>query len=368
MIAIGHGSDAAGPSTAVERSFERDHAGFALGAAAGRQRFPRAFAAGPLFGEAAFEAAFRRDPPRRAAPLVRTIGFQGSSGCVLLDDGFQEVVVCTAGIPRILSYRRKEGTNQVDPGDPETNGTGHSRTGHTARILPEPHSTGFGLFQQASQWVATNLGARFFVHAEARTRFSYELAIRFQPAGQGLRLEHVLTSLGREHSPSSLRLDCPYGPGGALVVPRMDSSVGAASDAPTTALDLWPGTDLRQPCWSIGPRYLRLRHLRTPDPQRLALRVSQGWIAHVRGSSMFLRRFDGSKTGLYSESSSNVELVASPRGLESRILCAPRLLVQNQSLIVSEEWRIVPAPVEPLTEDLIDTLCLPVVGEGVPMR
>lgn len=317
---------------------------------------------------AAFEGAFGGRKRRLARLAVRRVEFQGSPDCVLLRDDRQEVVVCIQGAPRILSHRLVEGLNQVDPGEPRAGADRVHEGGHVARIMPEPALFGFGLFQQGCQWVRTETGARFLIHGESQARFSYEMEISLRPGGPSVRIDHRLTNHSRSPFVHALRLDCPHPSGGVLIAPRTEQRTGSMEDSPTSTLDLWAGTDLRSPCWSVGRRYLRVRHMAMDAAQRLALRVPQGWLAHQRGNSLFLRRFDGSHRGLYPESASNVELVASPRGLESRILCSPRLLDRDKALVVSEEWRIVPAPLEPLNEDRIDELCLPVVGEGIPMR
>lgn len=367
MIAFDDASDLAGPSP-VDPRFVRAHSRFALGGAAGQGRFrvvpvPRS----PTWSEA-FATAFRRDRSAGRRVSARVVCFQGTTGCVRLDDGDQELVVGTTGAPRILSYRRKDGTNRLDPGMPESNGIGLSRRGHVAQPVVEPEIPEAEPSLSRCRWVAAEGGVRFLTRGDGDGRIRYELGTRFLPSGLGVRVEHVLTGLGAVPSRMALRMVCSHGPTGSLVVPRADRGSGAFAGGPTSALELWPDTDLRRPCWAIGPRYLRLRHLGAECPQRLATRVPQGWIAHVDGTAMFLRRFDGSRGGLRFGSSSNVELSASVEGLESTILWTSGSLDDSRRLVATEEWRIVPAPFDPTNEDLIDTLCLPVVGEGVPMR
>lgn len=133
--------------------------------------------------------------------------------------------------------------------------------------------------------------------------------------------------------------------------------------APVSNLVLWAYTDLTDPRWTIGSKYVLLRQdAGAGTPQKIGLHVSQGWSAYVLDEVLFVKTFAVQADAEYPDLNSNVEIYTDARFLEVETLGPLASLAPGESATQTETWHLIPDIPTPACDDDVDRDVLPVVN------
>jgi hypothetical protein len=167
------------------------------------------------------------------------------------------------------------------------------------------------------------------------------LVVELAPQGSVATLTHHITN--RTHWPICV---APWAltimsPGGYAAMPQPVARSHEDDLQPAMALVVWSFTDLTDPRWSIGRRLIRL----TPDsgrpsPQKIGVGNRQGWCAFVRGTDVFVKRFNYDSTAEYPDYGCNNELYVAGEFMEIETLGPLRLLDPGHTAIHTERWTL----------------------------
>jgi hypothetical protein len=98
-------------------------------------------------------------------------------------------------------------------------------------------------------------------------------------------------------------------PGGVGIIPLPPRGSHADNLLPTSTLTLWAYTDLADPRWSWGTRYILLRQdANRPAPQKIGASVPDGWVAYARRGHLFVKSFTPIAGAVYPDINCMVEL------------------------------------------------------------
>jgi hypothetical protein len=133
---------------------------------------------------------------------------------------------------------------------------------------------------------------------------------------------------------------------------------------PARPLVLWAYTDMADPRWTWGTRYVQLRQ----DPgaatmQKCGMRNSPGWAAYVLDDMVFIKRFDAILGATYPDYGCNTELFTNADMLEVESLGPLTRLEPGADVIHVERWRLERAAIG-LSEAEIDAALLPLIATG----
>ena len=79
--------------------------------------------------------------------------------------------------------------------------------------------------------------------------------------------------------------------GGTAIVPQEPYKRHQDALLPARALVLWHYTDLSDPRFQIGPKFIRLStDASKPEPQKLGVMNKAGWAAYARQGTLFVKR------------------------------------------------------------------------------
>lgn len=133
--------------------------------------------------------------------------------------------------------------------------------------------------------------------------------------------------------------------------------------APVSNLVLWAYTDLTDPRWTVGGKYVLLRQdAGAGTPQKVGLRVSQGWSAYVLDEVLFVKTFADQAEAEYPDLNSNVEIYTDARFLEVETLGPLASLAPGEAATQTETWYLVPGIPTPACDDDVERDVMPVVN------
>jgi len=132
-------------------------------------------------------------------------------------------------------------------------------------------------------------------------------------------------------------------PGGTAIVPLPPRGTHAENLMPTGALALWAFTDLSDPRWTWGQKYVLLRQDENrAAPQKIGVLapgdpVGAGWIAYAR-KNLFLKAFHYFEEAVYPDMGSTVETFTNDEMLEVETLGPIEYLPPGESVDHIEDW------------------------------
>jgi len=304
---------------------------------------------------------------------METIAYGGWPNCIRLASGPIELIATTDVGPRIIRLAFAGGHNLFKEfpehlgkteGDQWRSYGGH-RLWHAPEAIPRTYEPDNSPVQ--TRWDGKCLALSQDV--EPSTGIRKELRIRFLEDGATIRLEHTLTNTGPWEvtlSPWALSV---MAQGGRAIVPHEEFISHTDKLLPARPLVLWHYTDMSDPRWVWGKKYIQL----VQDPQageecqKAGLLNKQGWAAYVLNGAVFVKRFPFLDTLPYPDYGCNTELYTDGAILEVETLgpMTP-LAAHGGSVTHVEHWGLFKAAI-PEDETGIDDALLPLVERVFPV-
>ncbi|HUT37655.1 MAG TPA: hypothetical protein VNE39_29510 [Planctomycetota bacterium] len=297
--------------------------------------------------------------------MVREAAFLELPNCRELTNDTVEVVVTTDIGPRILHYGFRGAENILGlcpPGAKVATELGDWRPigGHRLWTAPEaiPRSyvpdSGPVRCEKLSDFAV-----RLVQPVEAPTGIQKEMTVTLDPAGAGVTVLHRITNKGAwgiEVAPWALTI---MNGGGTVIIPQEPFRSHDDCLLPARPMVLWRYTDLSDPRFTLGPKYLRLR---TDDslaePQKIGVADKQGWAAYLRQGTLFVKQFPYKDGQTYPDCGCNCESYTAGSFIELESLGPMRRLESGQSAEHTEEWHLFENVEIGDTEESLDrTMC-----------
>jgi len=299
-----------------------------------------------------------------------TIAYQGWPNCCRLWNDSIELIVTTDVGPRVIRFGFS-GENELGEFPEHAGQTGGDEFrlygGHRLWHAPEslertycPDNSPVALERTADGvWIAQP--------TEARTGIQKEMAISLSPTDAHVRIVHRLWNRNLWAVDLAAWALTVMAPGGTAVIPLPPRIPYPESLLPTSQLVLWPYTDLADPRWRWGRKYILLHQdAARPSPQKLGASVPDGWMAHVRNDRLFVKTFRYVAGATYPDLGSSIETFTDGRMLELETL-SPIVRVEPGGVIEHVEnwflWRDVLAPRD---DDDVDRHLLPKLARLQP--
>ena len=294
--------------------------------------------------------------------------FAGWRDSLVLRDDSIELVVTTAVGPRIIAAGLRGGRSLLWV-DPETTGASggdewHSYGGHRFWHAPEDPVRTYTPDNVAVQhaWDGRRLAIRT---EEPANSLAKELTIELGAPGT-VEVRHRLTNTGSvavELAPWAITVCAP---GGRAIVPQELFRPHPEALLPARPLVLWHYTDMSDPRFTWGRRYVQVRQVEgAPTKAKIGMLNRQGWAAYLHDGVALIKRFGAVDGATYPDLGCNTELFTDGSMLELETLGPLRRMDSGDSVEHVETWLI--AAVEcGDSDDEIDASLLPLV-ERVPL-
>lgn len=302
--------------------------------------------------------------PRRSLPLTLAVLLMAVSAhaqvkvekvtcltlanCYKLSNGTVEVVVTTDIGPRVLRYAFVGGENILG----EVKGslaekdkqTWQAWGGHRVWIAPEGQPKSYGPDNSPITYSQMGPNAvRLEQPVEPGTGIQKSMTVTLDATGSGVTVVNTLTNRNQkpyELSVWALTIMNPIG--GTAIIPQEPYASHDNALLPARPLVMWSYTNLADPRWAIGPKYIRL----SVDPankesQKIGVGNKVGWAAFARNGLLFIKRmppYGDSET--YPDYGSSVEIYTAADFLEVESLGPMRTLKPGESAEHTERWSL----------------------------
>jgi hypothetical protein len=145
--------------------------------------------------------------------------------------------------------------------------------------------------------------------------------------------------------------------GGRVIIPHERFKPHTESLLPARPMVLWHYTDMTDPRWRWGKKFVQLFQSPTADsPQKAGFAVSEGWLAYVLADVVFVKRFQFAPGATYPDMGCNAEVFTDSRMLEVESLSPLTLLGPDASLTHIERWHLFHATVGESEADVEEQL------------
>jgi len=300
--------------------------------------------------------------------IQEKVNFGGWPNCLRLANGKIELIITTDVGPRIIKLGFTGGRNLmfVSPEDQGRTGGdqwriyGGHRLWHAPEVMPRTYFP--DNFPVKYSWDGKML--KLMQDKENTTGISKEIEITMDPGRDQIRILHRLVNHNLWDIEISAWAITALAPGGKAVLPHEPYIDPALHLLPSRPVVLWHYTEMKDPRWIWGNRYIQL--LQDPvrrSEQKIGILNKQGWAAFILGEDVFIKSVSFDPEAQYPDYGSNNEIYTNGDLLEVETLGPVKKLAPGKSLKHTEKWKLAKLTSEfkDNEESSIDSLLMPLV-------
>ena len=297
---------------------------------------------------------------------IETIAYGGWNNCLRVSNAQIEIVITLDVGPRLIRVGFPGGPNHFKE-FPETLGqTGgtewNSYGGHRLWHAPEQMPRTYVPDNEPIQWAEHDNFVRLTPPLESSTGLQKAIDVHLADDTARAYITHRTTNhnvWGAEFAMWALSV---MAPGGICVFPLPERGGHPEHLLPASSLTLWRFTDMSDPRWTFGERFIMLRQDETMDsPQKVGALVPDGWAAYANQNQLFVKRFECDPRANYPDFGVNFETFTNGDMLEAETLGPLQVLAPGESVEHREEWAIFDNVPAPQNEDDVENVIVPLV-------
>ena len=203
---------------------------------------------------------------------------------------------------------------------------------------------------------------RLIQPVESTTGIQKEMDITLQPDAAWVQVTHRLCN----NSPWMVELAAwglsVMAPGGIAIIPLPPRGAHQDHLQPVNTLTLWAYTDMTDPRWTWGQRYILLRQdTHRTEPQKTGMMNLDGWVAYARGGHLFVKTFTYLPGKTYPDFGCSIEVFTNQAMLEVESLGPLTRLEPGESVEHVEHWYLFRDIPQPTSEAEVETWITPFV-------
>lgn len=288
-----------------------------------------------------------------------------------LSNGTVDVMATTDLGPRVIFYGFTGGTNILGELDSSSVnktelGEWHPWGGHRLWAAPEEMPRSY--WPDNDPVRAETLGTdtvRLVPPTETRTDLQKEMLVKLDPDSSRVTVTHRITNTGMwaiELAPWALTI---MNGGGTTIVPQEPFIPHGEVLLPARPLVLWNYTDLSDPRYTLGKKYIRLRTDAgiTGKPQKIGVANKLGWAGYLREDLLFVKRFPYIEGATYPDYGCNFETYTDGTFMEVESLGPLTKLEPGKTVTYTEEWYLFKGVNAGATEESLDGAIQPLVRQ-----
>jgi hypothetical protein len=286
---------------------------------------------------------------------VDQVEYGGWKNNLRLSNGDAELLVTLDVGPRILSYRLAGGKNVFKEFPEQLGRTGEIdwqvRGGHRLWVGPEDLTRTYAPDNGPVRCLELGPGqVRLSPPPETAHGIQKEIDLHLAAQGSRVTIVHRITNVGQEPAELAPWALTVMAPGGVAIIPlppkrpHPGPPANASSPReywPNQSLVLWPFTDLADPRYSFGSKYITLRQSSQRGPTKIGLAHRMGWVGYLNEGMLFLKRFRYQEGEPYPDIGCNFEMFTNEDMLEVESLGPLVRLGPDKTVELKEEWELV---------------------------
>lgn len=298
---------------------------------------------------------------------MEMVKFNGWERNVRLANREVELIVTADVGPRVLRFAFQGGPNVFAEIPGQQGGTGEKewmiRGGHRLWVAPEEKPATYEPDNDPVAVTEIPHGVRTDQKPGPITRVAKRMEITLAPDRREVRILHTLTNRGRKPvllAPWALTV---MAPGGMAIIPLPKKISHAERLTHNQEWSLWGYTDLSDPRWTLGSRYLFFRQDRNRGPNKLGIAHREGWVAYQLEDLVFIKYFQRIEGKRYPDGGVNFETFSNEQMLELESLGPLMRLAPGRSVKHEERWTLHRGVCGCRTEEEVDLWIRPLISE-----
>ena len=289
------------------------------------------------------------------APLARSqdavkveekVVYGGSPNNIRLSNSQVELILATDYGPRIMRYALAGSgpddnvfATLPDLGAKNDLGQWYIRGGHRLWHAPEAIPRTYAPDNDPIQVVREGDTVKLIQPVEKATGIQKEMWITLDPKTSHVTVLHRLTNKGLfaiEIAPWALSA---MNKDGLAIFPQEPFQSHEDSLLPVRPMVLWSYTNLTDPRWMFGQKYVTLRQdVKATEAQKIGFQNRQGWAAYWHATTLFLKRFGYESGRAYPDFGCNNETYTDANFLELESLGPLTRVEPGAAITHQEDW------------------------------
>ncbi len=267
--------------------------------------------------------------------------------CIRLTNGKVEVLITRSVGPRIIRYGFIGGENMMGEIESHKFTSGEdkwmNRGGHRLWIAPESNPWSYELDNEPYAEATEIPGGVHLRQVPGNiTGVQKEMDVVLDDATGFVKLRHRLTNCSDKDVSLALWTVNVCGTGGREIIPLPEKAPhGDTTLLPNQNWSMWSYTDMADPRWTFGSRFVFLRQDPTATtPQKIGLRNRFGWLAYERENMLFVMKFKHDENAIYPDNNCNCETFTNGEIIELEYLAPMVTLKPGEYTEEDEEWKL----------------------------
>ena len=301
---------------------------------------------------------------------IEKVNYSRYGECYKLTNGDAEVIVTKDLGPRIISYKLKSGSNILaemgdNTGAKTSYGYWHHWGGHRVWAAPEVNPRTYWPDNDPIKVEVVGNDTVVATPAlETGTHLQKQMIIKLDAKGTGVTITHKITN--KDVWPIEL---APWGltivaGGGTTIIPQEPFISHDDRLLPARSMTLWNFTDMSDPRFTFGQKYVRLRTDESrKNPQKVGVADKLGWAGYLLGKNLFIKRFPYIEGANYTDFGCNFETYTEGNFMEVESLGPLTKLEPGETATHVERWFLFDNVNAGNTDESIDKAVQPLVKQ-----
>jgi hypothetical protein len=263
--------------------------------------------------------------------------------CLHIANGEIELIATLDVGPRIIRFGYIGGKNEFAEYPEQAEYAGyhayHSYGGHRLWAAPEIKGWSNHPDNNPVDWKEENDEIILTAPTEQGTKLQKQLRIHLDAQRNHVRMIHTITNRSTNNLTLAPWAISVMASGGRLIVPQEPFVSHAERVLPVRPIVLWGYTEMKDPRWTWGNRFIQLRQdAHAKSVQKFGALTSEGWATYINDHCVFLKRFPFDPKASYPDFGCNAEFFTNQRMLEVESLGPLATLEPEKSTTHQEDW------------------------------
>jgi hypothetical protein len=290
--------------------------------------------------------------------------YKGWKNCIRIAEGDMELIVTTDIGPRIIKFGFIDDINLffVDENDAGKAGGEEWRLYGGTRLWHAPESIPRSYYPDNEPVKFGFTGNELVLEqkTEKTTGLQKQMIIKsFDKASNSLEIVYRIYNRNLWPVKFSVWALSVMEKNGRIIVPHEPFQKHSENLLPARPIVLWAYTDMADPRWVWGSRYIQLKQdPSTPTPQKIGIFNKVGWAAYYLKGNLFIKKFACKENMQYPDFQSNMEVYTDKNMIEFETLGKLELIEPGGFGEHSETWQLFKAELDENEESIDKAISL----------
>ncbi|MCS7264138.1 MAG: hypothetical protein NZ805_04830 [Armatimonadetes bacterium] len=298
---------------------------------------------------------------------VERVSYGGWENCYRVSNGLVEAIATSDVGPRIIRFGFIGGENEFyefpeqlgKTGGDEWRIYGGHRLWHAPEVKPRTY---YPDNEPVEVKILNDFSIELIQPTEKWTGIQKRIVVNMHGSESQVTVTHILTN----HNLWAIEL-APWAlsamaKGGVAILPQPPFIPHEEKLLPARPLVQWHYTDMTDPRWIFGKRFIMLRQdPKITKPQKLGIANFEGWVAYSKGERLFLKRYKHIEGATYPDFGCSTEVFTNAEMLELETLGPLTILQPGESVEYVEKWFLFKGVILGETEEEIDEVLKPIL-------